>query len=86
MKLDEFEAIELAAHVLGMSEYTDESDVIDAIGERFEIDLETWQVITGALIKMTPVVESPLTKTKYHAFLHDGMAVAKVKAYEQGRE
>lgn len=88
MKLNEFEAfeaIELAAHVLGMTDY-EEEDVIDAIGERYGIDLETWQLITGTLIKMTPIVESPLTKTKYHAFLHDGMAIAKVKADGQGEE
>jgi hypothetical protein len=86
MKLNEFEAIELAAHVLDMPEYYEEEDVIDAIGERYGIDLETWQLITGTLIKMTPIVESPLTKTKYHAFLHNGMAIAKVKADGQGEE
>lgn len=79
MKLNEFEAIELAAHVLGMTDY-EEEDVIDAIADTYNIDLDTWRLITGTLIKMTPIVVSPLTQTKYHAFMYQGMAVAKVEA------
>jgi hypothetical protein len=79
MKLNEFEAIELAAHVLDMT-YYEEEDVIDAIADTYNIDLDTWRLITGTLIKMTPIVVSPLTQTKYHAFMYQGMAVAKVEA------
>ncbi len=77
IKLDEFEAEEL---IRGLFELSDDQDVEEKLFDEFGIDFEQWMKIAGALIILTPVVESRLTKYKYHAFIKEGIAIAKVIA------
>lgn len=45
----------------------------------FEIGIEQWISIASTLIMFTPVVESPITNNKYHAFIRCGIAMAKIE-------
>ena len=74
--MNEWDIEELAYRAMGKSEDEadaaiddDEMDVDDALYEKYGCDFETYQKIVEDLIKFTPIVESALTKTKFHAFV-----------------
>lgn len=80
-KLDDFETEELAR---GIFDIPDDSEIDEVLYEQFGIDFEQWAKIINTLIIYTPIVISELTKTKYHAFIKDGIALAKIKYVERG--
>ncbi|MCA3987793.1 hypothetical protein JKP12_18160 [Vibrio vulnificus] len=88
--MDLFDIQRLAGAVLGLTD--DETDeVIDTdedfdtpLLEKFGIDLDTFGNVAEALLPLTPMISSPLTKTVYHAFVRqlsngDCLAICKCK-------
>lgn len=74
-ELDFFEAEELAR---GIFELSDDEDVEQTLFDEFEISFEQWVKIASTLIMFTPIVKSPVTNEKYHAFIKCGIAIAKI--------
>ena len=88
--MDLFDIQRLAGAALGLTD--DETDeVIDTdedfdtpLLEKFGIDLDTFGNVAEALLPLTPMISSPLTKTVYHAFVRhlgggDCLAICKRK-------
>ena len=83
----------LAGAALGWSEEKTEEFIDDdgdwdwILYEKLGVELEEFGVIADALIKLTPVLESPLTKNKHHAFvrhIEEGfIAIAKMAPDEE---
>lgn len=77
--LEQMDAVNVARYILGMEggknryEGIGDGDVIDAIFDRWGTDVESFTEIVSALLSLTPVIASPLTDQKCHAFLkpHD---------------
>lgn len=71
---DYMDYAELALRCCGLTE--DEAnetlenfdDVEQKIYDKFEVDSDTFEKIARALVKFTPVLESPLFKTRHHTF------------------
>ncbi len=63
-----FEIEELARHLCGVDLDDDETDIDDAIYEKFEIPFDGFSKLIKALMPMIVVAESPLTLTTYRGF------------------
>lgn len=82
MSIDYFDIEELLSAMYGI---TDEQrnegfDFDELLYEKFEIGFEEFSKVISALLPLTPVAESALTGTKYHAFIKDGLALVKQEA------
>jgi len=84
MGISVWDVEELAYRAMGnTSEETDkqinDGDIDEAIFDKYDCSFETYCQIVEDLIKFTPVFESPLTKTKFHAFVDasEGLAIVK---------
>lgn len=86
--MDYFDIQLLAGAALGLTEeqtdeiINDDEDFDTPLMEKFGVDLEQFGEIANALLPLTPVVSSPLTKVNYHAFvrhLGEGVMLAVVK-------
>ena len=81
--MDMQELVDLVGAVLGKTEeeveqlYEDDCAVDDLIFDRYGIDLEQFEKVAKDLLKLTPIVETAITKTKYHAFVHDDVIIAR---------
>lgn len=86
MSHDYMEYTELLGACLGKTEdeiedaCNDNSDIAEQWAcDAYDIDLETFGKIAEALVKLTPIVESAIVHTKYHAFIKDeGMVFREV--------
>ncbi|HFS8442622.1 TPA: hypothetical protein ACH2LO_000654 [Vibrio cholerae] len=93
--MDLFDIQRLAGAVLGLTD-DETDDVIDTnedfdtpLLEKFGIDLDTFGNVAEALLPLTPMISSPLTKTVYHAFVRhlgngDCMAICKSQVKQPG--
>ena len=85
--MGEFELIELLGAALGkMEDEIEEMHEDLAIAEaltfnEFDIDLEAFSKIAALLLKLCPVVETAVTGAKFHAFVKDGIILARTAAY-----
>lgn len=82
--MDYYDAQELACAILGMDydELVDEgrdSEIEDALYEKFEIDMEQFCDIVKALLPFTPKVKAGLSGDVYHAFVNEKEGVMIVK-------
>lgn len=77
-----FDIEELLSAMYGISDEqrNDDFDFDELCYEKFEIGFEEFMKVISALLPLTPVVESALTGTKYHAFIKDGLALVKQEA------
>lgn len=68
--MDELEALELAAHLLGIDEYADDLDeqVEEKIYERYEIEFHNFRVLCSELLPLCDVGQSPITKQLFRGF------------------
>jgi len=61
----------------------DDGDWDVVVYEHFNVEVEEFEKIASALIKLTPILKSPLTESEHHAFVRqvDGgfMAIAKIE-------
>ncbi|WP_345995516.1 hypothetical protein [Sodalis praecaptivus] len=83
--MNEFDYEELLCSLFGISEDQREEpdfDIEDVCFDKFDISFGDFVHIASQLLPLTPVVESPLSKTRYHAFIHNGTAFVKMKASE----
>ena len=78
---------ELAYRAMGKTEEQtedaiDNGDIDEAVYEKYDCSFDTYCQIVNDLIKFTPLVESPLTGTKFHAFVdvEQQRAIVKVDA------
>lgn len=83
--MNEFDYEELLCSLFGISE--DQRDGVDfdidnLCFDKFNINFGDFVHVASQLLPLTPVVESPLTKNLYHAFIHDDTAFVKMKATE----
>lgn len=89
MKIGGIDLEMLAGAALGWSEedteefINNDGDFDAPLYEKFNIELDEFGKIADALIMFTPILESPLTKNKHHAFVRHVkggfIAIAKVK-------
>lgn len=68
--MSELDALELAAHLLGIDEDADDLDdqVEEKIYERYEIELHNFRVLVSELLPMCDVGQSPITKELFRGF------------------
>lgn len=72
--MDYFDSQMLAGAALGLTEdqtdeiINDDEDFDSPLMEKFGVDLEQFTKIAEALLPLTPVIGSELTKQLYHAF------------------
>ena len=68
--MDELEALELAAHLLGIDEDADDLDeqVVEKIYERYEIEFHNFRVLCSELLPLCDVGQSPITKELFRGF------------------
>lgn len=71
-----WDAQQLAGAALGLTEEAfdkiideDESQLDDLLFEKFNVDFEQFTEIASALLKLTPLVESAISKELHHAFV-----------------
>ena len=81
---------DLAAHLLGIdiNEDYDYEAVEDWLAEKFGVDFHAFAGAVDLLLPMTPVLQSPLSRRRYHALGYmDGSAyVAIIKREADGLE
>ncbi|WP_084790292.1 hypothetical protein [Candidatus Sodalis sp. SoCistrobi] len=83
--MNEFDYEELLCSLFGISDEQREEadfDIEDVCFDKFDISFGDFVHVASQLLPLTPVVESPLSKTRYHAFIHNGTAFVKMKAEE----
>jgi len=78
----EWEIEELACLACGKSEEETEQAINDGttdeiLFERYGVDFETYTKIVKDLIRFTPIVQTALTETNYHAFVADNRIVVR---------
>ncbi|CRL45662.1 hypothetical protein SGGMMB4_03616 [Sodalis glossinidius str. 'morsitans'] len=56
--------------------------LIDVYFDKFDISFGDFVHVASQLLPLTPIVKSPLSKTCYHAFIHNGTAFVKMEAEE----
>lgn len=68
--MSELDALELAAHLLGIDEDADDLDeqVEEKIYERYEIEFHNFRVLVSELLPMCDVGQSPITKEMFRGF------------------
>ena len=85
---------ELAAYMVSGNDESKVDQLIDdgqveiLLEDEFGIGLDTFAILLETLIKYTPVLESPLTKYRYHCFgTHEKTGVFKaiIKKAEEGK-
>ena len=66
----ELEALELAAHLLGIDEDADDLDdqVEEKLYERYEIEFHNFRVLCSELLPLCDVGQSPITKEMFRGF------------------
>lgn len=75
---------ELACAILNLN-YDDlvnegrENEIEKALYEKYEIDMEQFYKIVGALLPFTPIVQAGLSGKKYHAFVNEKESLMIVK-------
>lgn len=72
--IEDWEIEELAYRAMGKSEKETEEqlengDIDEALYDKYDCSFEIYCDIVKDLIKFTPLVASPLTDTKFHAFV-----------------
>lgn len=86
--MNELDGVMLAGAAIGLSEEETEklvdsgADFDLALNERFSVGLAEFCEISEALLNLTPPIQSPLTKSVFHAFgrrAENGNFVALVK-------
>lgn len=81
--IEEFEALELAAAMLGQDEpetAEEEEALEEALLERFGVDIEVLTRVAGALLPLCACCRSPLTERSYRGFAKDGCFIVKTEA------
>ena len=76
---------ELACLAFGMTEEETEDtinngEVENILADKYGIDFETYSKIVQDLLPFTPIVQTALTETKFHAFVHSGRTVVRKEA------
>ena len=80
---------ELAYRAMGKTEEQEENevnngDIEQAIFDTYDCDFSTYQNIVNDLIKFTPILSSPLSGEKFHAFVDTKQERAIVKLKVEG--
>ncbi len=66
---DVYEVEELACHLLGLNyDDVDNSDISDALFEKYEISFDQFHNLITALLPLIDVGTSPLSNTRYKGF------------------
>lgn len=68
-----WEAEELARHLCGLPDNDEDTDVDEALMEKFDVDLEQFTAITEALLPLCVMHTSELTGKSYQGFGKDGL-------------
>jgi len=76
---------ELACLACGKTEAETEEiinngEVDELLADKYSIDFETYSKIVQDLLPFTPVVQTALTETKFHAFVHNNNTVVRKEA------
>ncbi len=87
--MDYLECEELAALVLANGDEDKAEDILEKeeevenlLYEELEISFDQFMSVAEKLIMFTPKVQSPLTGNVYHAFVNNGVAIAKQECEE----
>lgn len=85
--LTDFDTEELVREIFANGNYELDTDELEQIlFDAVAVDFEQFKAVANVLIRYTPIVTSPLTGCLFHAFLKDGIALAKVKASQDYQE
>ena len=84
---------ELACAILNLN-YDDlvnegrENEIEKALYEKYEIDMEQFCKIVGALLPFTPIVQAGISGNKYHAFVNEkeSLMIVKQKVGEEDKK
>ena len=68
MNIDETDVLELAAHITGLSSKSSDSDIEDALIDKFNVDLYGLSLTVEALLPMIDIGSSGLTGKSYKGF------------------
>ena len=89
-KLRYYKVQELAGYMLGKSEEEvdemldqDDGTLDELLYEKYNVEFEQFYEIVNDLIKFTPIVQSVLSCSKFHAFVRDNVAIAKLTVEEK---
>lgn len=81
--MDYYDVIELASELINFELNDDNFDKLEEeFYDKYEIGIDSFTKLLEDLIKFTPTIESPITKTRYHAFvkeLGNGLCRAIIK-------
>ena len=68
--MDELEALELAAHLLGIDEDADDLDeqVEQKIYDKYQIEFQCFRMLAADLLPLCDVGQSPITKKLFRGF------------------
>lgn len=80
MKVDWQDVEDLAREICGLK---GDAPAEDGLIDKYGIDFDEFHKLIEALLPLTPVLTSPLTKTRYHCFIKEGTALVKTEAKEQ---
>ncbi|CRL46240.1 hypothetical protein SGGMMB4_04689 [Sodalis glossinidius str. 'morsitans'] len=83
--MNEFDYEDLLCSLFSISdEQRERSDfnIENVCFDEFNISFCHFVYIASQLLPLTPIVKSPLSKTRHHAFIHNGTAFVKMKAEE----
>lgn len=79
--MDWMDAESLAVAVLGLDEETADSDAIEqAVFDKWQVSLEQFQAIAGALVPFTIPARAAITGEAFHGFVKDGSFICKQPA------
>lgn len=76
--MNTYEALELAQTITGLPEG---SEIDEAIERLFDVDFNTFVLISTELLKLTPVIKTALTNTACNAFVKDNFIIAKQEIF-----
>jgi len=80
--VEEIDCCDLAAYLIGMSDYEDDEEVWDAFYEEYNIEPDVFTRLIGELLPLINIGTSPLTENAYKGFMEpikDGLGLFFVK-------
>jgi len=67
-RVSPFDIQELAAHILNMDEDSEYDDLEEAIYEKFDCSMETFEDIVSHLVPCASIAKSPISEVVYRGF------------------
>lgn len=76
--MDWMDTEELAAAVLGLDDETDSDTIEQKLYDKFEISMEQFQAVAGALIGFTIPAKAAISGEAFQGFVKDGAFICRL--------